>query len=88
MQKKLINRKKQNCKRTHGVFSDVCSYLSGNTTNDNCSQRQVSENAKERHLTSAFEVGVADNIGDIPNRQNQTISLFLLYVLIVQNNHF
>ena len=39
MQKKLIDRKKQNCKRTHGVFSDVCSYPSGNTTNDNCSQR-------------------------------------------------
>ena len=39
MQKKLTNRTKQKSKRTHGVFSNVCSYLSGNTTNDNCSQK-------------------------------------------------
>ena len=39
MQKKLTNLPKQKCKRTHGVFSNVCSYPSDNTTNDNCSQR-------------------------------------------------
>ena len=84
MQKKLIIRKKQNCKRTHGVFSDVCSYLSCNTTNDNCSKGQVSENAKERHLTSTTEVGVTDNIGDIPNRQNQMISRFYFMQKVIK----
>ena len=39
MQKKLYNRKKQNAVRTFGVFSNYCSYLSDNTTNDNCSKK-------------------------------------------------